>query len=87
MNLRLRPTVLTSPFEISLMQFESFRHRRGNHTVWLDPQPNDAVETMHSTIVNSLIEFDDDFKNPNRRFRPHLSVGQYSGRDQVTQLI
>ena len=75
-----------APFKISLAHFDSFRHRRGKYTVWLDPQPNDAVEQLHATIVNSLIEFDDKFENSNRRFRPHLSVGQCRGRDQVARL-
>lgn len=75
------------PFEVSLADFESFRHRRGKHTVWLDPQPNDAVERLHVAIGNSLLDCDNEFKNSNRRFQPHLSVGQCQGREHTSQLV
>jgi 2'-5' RNA ligase len=26
-------------FEVELAEFHTFRHRRGNHTIWLAPKP------------------------------------------------
>ncbi len=76
-----------SPFEVSLSAFKSFRHRRGKHTVWLDPQPNDAVEELRAMISRSIAGFSQQFTKLPRRFRPHLSVGQCQGHEQLSQLV
>lgn len=63
------------PFEIALRRFDVFGHRGGTFTVWLAPEPKDALVAVHSVLVQRFPEckatghFDGGFT-------PHISVGQ-----------
>jgi RNA 2',3'-cyclic 3'-phosphodiesterase len=62
-------------FTLNLSQFDFFRHRR-NCTIFLRPEPEDAVVNLHTNLVKALPEYDDTAKFPGG-FHPHLSVGQF----------
>ncbi|KAL4528201.1 hypothetical protein Ndes2437B_g00302 [Nannochloris sp. 'desiccata'] len=69
------------PFEISLDEFQYFRHNRSS-TLWLNPQtrPENRLQTLHSALLGVFPDCTDLSNDPRRginTFTPHLSVGQW----------
>jgi RNA 2',3'-cyclic 3'-phosphodiesterase len=76
----------TRPFELTLARFSSFRHGRESYTVWLEPDPKEAVVALHAALSKALPRFGDtgSFKGG---FTPHLSVGQVEGAGRLKRLL
>lgn len=74
------------PFELTLARFSSFRHGRESYTVWLGPEPKEAVVALQEAFYRALPTFGDtrSFKGG---FTPHLSVGQVEGARRLKSLL
>jgi 2'-5' RNA ligase len=73
-------------FELTLTSFQTFSHRKGHHTVWLKPEPDESLADLHA-VVWAAVSYDEDFKPRVGRFTPHLSVGQVRGRERRDKLL
>ena len=67
-----------SPFSVEFARFDAFRHRQ-SCTMFLVPEPEDAIARLHSTLLHHLPDYDDTARFP-VGFHPHLSVGQFQHR-------
>jgi RNA 2',3'-cyclic 3'-phosphodiesterase len=67
-----------APFEVRLARFEVFRHRGGTATVWLAPEPKEALVAVHDALAR-LFPACDAVGRFGGGFTPHLSVGQARG--------
>jgi 2'-5' RNA ligase len=74
-----------APFEVTLNAFDTFRHGRDAYTVWLRPEPESTLISLHEALREAT--GGDGPRPPFRRFRPHLSVGQASGRPAMLRLV
>jgi 2'-5' RNA ligase len=73
------------PFELTLPRLDAFRHRCGTSTLWLAPEPKEALVTVQRALVRALPACD----AVNRfasGFTPHLSVGQARGDEALRAL-
>ena len=68
------------PFAVTLRAFGVFRHRPGSHTLWLDPEPRDAMAALHAALVDAFPECAQGARR-GEAFVPHLSLGQVRGAD------
>jgi len=69
-------------FEIVLARLDAFRHRGGTFTMWLAPEPKDALVALQAALVRRFPVCD----SVNRfggGFTPHLSVGQARGEGEL----
>ena len=66
------------PFEIELAEFRCFRRGRGNGTMWLAPEPTEALSELHEALWKVVPDCDDVRQFANG-YTPHLSVGQAAG--------
>jgi 2'-5' RNA ligase len=73
------------PFELILERFDVFRHRGGTFTVWLSPEPREALVGVQEALVRRFPECDATGRFAGG-FTPHLSVGQARGEDQLRTL-
>lgn len=64
-----------TPFYITLTRFGFFPHGRNNATLWLAPEPLEALVALQATLQASFPEYDDVSRYA-AGFTPHLSVGQ-----------
>lgn len=69
-------------FEIVLSRFESFQHRGGTFTLWLAPEPKDALVALQAALVRRFPECDA-VSRFGGGFTPHLSVGQARGEEAL----
>ena len=82
----IMPTLRTvcasiAPFTISLGEFRHFRHSSGRCTLWLAPEPAEALQRLHAALQAAFPDCDDLSRIP-AGFTPHLTVGQFpSPRD------
>lgn len=73
-------------FEVELADFRTFRHRRGNHTVWLAPEPEADLINLQAVVQRTAVgEAAGGGRPP--RFQPHLSVGQVEGNTEMLRLV
>lgn len=73
-------------FEVELAEFRTFRHRRGNHTIWLAPTPESDLIKLQAVVQRSAVgEAAGGGRPPS--FRPHLSVGQVQGNAEMLRLV
>ncbi|BDG05645.1 2'-5' RNA ligase family protein [Anaeromyxobacter oryzae] len=72
------------PFEVSLGRFEVFPHRGGTFTVWLAPEPKEALVALHAALVRAFPRCDDGNRFAGG-FTPHLSVGQARGPEALDE--
>lgn len=70
-------------FSVALARFDAFRHRK-SCTMFLVPEPEDAIARLHSTLMHHLPNYDDTTRFAGG-FHPHLSVGQFSHRSLRTE--
>ena len=70
-------------FSVALDRFDAFRHRK-SCTMFLVPDPEDAIAGLHSTLMRHLPDYDDTTRFTGG-FHPHLSVGQFSHRSLRTE--
>ncbi len=73
------------PFDVALERFRHFRHGRGSFTIWLDPQPVDAINALQQLLWGQFPDYDD-LRAHTDGFQPHLSVGQIKGDDRCPQI-
>lgn len=76
---------VTQPFGVALERFRHFRHGRASFTIWLDPQPVDAINALQKQLWEQFPDYDD-VRAHAKGFRPHLSVGQVIGDDRCAQI-
>ncbi|MFN3533699.1 MAG: 2'-5' RNA ligase family protein [Candidatus Brocadia sp.] len=74
------------PFEIKLKEFFFFRHHRDCYTLWLAPEPREALVRLQ-TLLLSVVPECDDVRTYEGGFTPHLSVGQAWGQMAMLKLL
>jgi poly(A) polymerase len=75
-----------SAFGVELGEFRTFRHRRGNQTIWLTPEPESDLIELQAVVRRAAVgEAAGGGRPP--RFRPHLSVGQVQGNAEMQRLV
>jgi 2'-5' RNA ligase len=74
------------PFDLTLSRFRYFKHGRESYTLWLAPEPEAAVNTLHGALLRALPQFADtgSFQGG---FSPHMSVGQVEGKAKLHRLV
>ena len=77
---------ILKPFEISFKDFKFFNHGHQNFTLWLDPEPADFIINLQTEILKLVPDCNDvnKFKDG---FKPHLSVGQVKGKQNLLEVI
>ena len=78
--------VLCPSGEISLNHFHYFNHGRQRYTLWLNPEPVDLIKDLQARILK-IVPDCDDVNKYKHGFRPHLSVGQIQGKNNLTEII
>jgi 2'-5' RNA ligase len=73
------------PFQVELAGLRFFRHRRDNFTVWLAPEPKEALVRLQAVVGRAIPDCDDVVRHRDG-FTPHLSVGQVHGEPQRHRL-
>ncbi len=73
------------PFRIDLVEMRFFEHRRESYTLWLAPEPREALVRLQARVGKIVPDCDDVTRHPDG-FTPHLSVGQVRGRRQLVTL-
>jgi 2'-5' RNA ligase len=74
-----------APFEVVLARLDAFRHRGDAFTLWLAPEPKDALVALQAALVRRLPECDATGRFAGG-FTPHLSVGQARGEEGLRRL-
>lgn len=67
------------PFEVRLTRFDLFAHTRRSATLFLIPEPAEALKKIHNALLALAPDCDDAARFAGG-FHPHLSVGQLPGR-------
>jgi 2'-5' RNA ligase len=80
---RLCETV--EPFEVTLAEFRLFRHRQEGFTLYLAPEPREALVRLQATLNGAVPDCDDVTRHAGG-FTPHLSVGQVRGSAPALRL-
>jgi RNA 2',3'-cyclic 3'-phosphodiesterase len=70
-------TAALAPFRLTLAEFRSFRHPSGRCTLWLAPEPAEALRRLQSALQRQFPDCDEQSRFP-AGFTPHLSVGQFA---------
>jgi 2'-5' RNA ligase len=73
------------PFRLELAEMRCFRHRRESYTLWLAPEPKDALVRLQA-VLGRVVPDCDDVDRHRDGFTPHLSVGQVRGEGQMLAL-
>jgi len=82
----LRATVKDiEPFGVRLREFRHFRHGRTGYTIWLAPEPDDALKQLQDRLQAALPDCDD-VSRYGAGFTPHLSVAQVRGSAALEEL-
>lgn len=74
------------PFEVTLKEFFSYRHNHDCYTLWLAPEPKDALVRLQTALWSVVPDCDDVRKSKNG-FTPHLSIGQALGETAMLKLL
>ena len=74
------------PIEVCLNRFNFFQHGRRGFTMWLDPEPAEAIGILQEALWQVVPDCDETRKHKNI-FTPHLSVGQVKRRNELDALI
>lgn len=69
-------------FELTLARLDVFRHRSGTYTVWLAPEPREAIADVQRTLVRAFPQCNA-VSRFSGGFTPHLSVGQARDADAL----
>jgi 2'-5' RNA ligase len=64
-----------APFAVTLAEFHFFEHPSGAATLWLFPEPREALVRLQAVLQVACPDCDDPARFA-ARFTPHLSVGQ-----------
>jgi 2'-5' RNA ligase len=74
-----------APSEVTLARFEVFRHRSATTTLWLAPEPKEALVALHAALLRQSPECGATSKFSGG-FTPHLSVGQIRDEERLRVL-
>jgi len=74
------------PFEVSLKSFSYFSQGHQKYTLWLDPEPNTSIIYLQAEILKIVPDCDDVNRYKNG-FKPHLSVGQIKGKNNLQKIL
>jgi 2'-5' RNA ligase len=74
------------PFEIYLQHFYYFNHGKQRYTLFLKPEPIELIINLQSKILEIVPDCNDVNKYKNG-YRPHLSVGQIQGKENLLELM
>ena len=69
-----------TPFEVNLSRFDLFLHTRRKATLYLVPEPDEALNALQAALMACVPDCGD-ISLMAGGFKPHLSVGQVHGRD------
>jgi 2'-5' RNA ligase len=73
------------PFELRLAELRHFHHGRARYTLWLAPQPGEAVVQLQAALEMAVPDCNETSGYP-AGFTPHLSVGQVRGHERLAAL-
>ena len=76
----------TEPFELELAEFRWFAHSKTRFTIWLAPEPAEAIRKLQACIQPVVPDCDDVTRFAGG-FTPHLSVGQAESRRDLKELV
>ncbi len=76
----------TPPFGVTLATFHAFEHGRESYTLWLAPEPAEALLQLQTALWQAFPDCDE-VRQHAGGFTPHLSVGQVRGREKMEQLV
>ncbi|MHA2283790.1 MAG: 2'-5' RNA ligase family protein [Promethearchaeota archaeon] len=74
------------PFEVSLKHFSFFPLGYQKYTLWIDPEPNNSIINLQGEILK-IVPDCNDVNKYKKGFRPHLSVGQIKGKNNLHKTI
>jgi RNA 2',3'-cyclic 3'-phosphodiesterase len=72
-------------FRLALTEVCYFRHRRDSYTLWLAPEPKEALVHLQA-LIESVAPECNDVSRRQGGFTPHLSVGQVRGQREMLEL-
>lgn len=75
-----------APFEVRLADFRAFHHEGEHYTLWLAPEPEDELDRLHYLLWRVAPDCDE-VRKYEGGYRPHLSVGQVTGKDALERLL
>lgn len=73
------------PFLITLAEFRFFQHSSRKATLWLAPEPKEALVRLQAALQAACPECDD-LSRFAAGFTPHLSVGQAGSAEEAQRL-
>jgi 2'-5' RNA ligase len=73
-------------FELTLAAFDFFEQRRESYTLWLAPEPKEALIELQAALWEVFPDCDE-VRRFESGFTPHLSVGQVRGRQAMEDLV
>lgn len=73
-------------FDVTLATFRYFTHGAKRATIWLDPEPREALVHLQATLQDTFPAYDEQSRHRGG-FTPHLSVGQVSARRALQSLL
>jgi 2'-5' RNA ligase len=74
-----------APFMVSLGEFRIFQHSSRKATLWLAPEPKEALVQLQ-TLLQAICSGCDDLSRFPAGFTPHLSVGQAGSAEEARRL-
>jgi 2'-5' RNA ligase len=72
-------------FRLALTEVRYFRHRRDSYTLWLAPEPKEALVHLQA-LMEKVVPDCNDVSRRQGGFTPHLSVGQVRGGREMIEL-
>jgi 2'-5' RNA ligase len=73
-------------FEITLTSFQFFTHASGTATLWLQPEPREALGHLQA-MLHTAFPICDDLSRFANGFTPHLSVGQFRSQHTLRHVL
>ena len=74
------------PLRIDLVEMRFFEHRRESYTLWLAPEPREALVQLQS-LVGRVVPDCNDIIHHREGYTPHLSLAQVRGKGQMAALL
>jgi 2'-5' RNA ligase len=74
------------PFKIQLKEFKYFNHGKQQYTLWLNPEPFDLIVKLQTNILR-IVPDCNEVNKYKYGFRPHLSVGQIQGTNNLLEIM
>jgi 2'-5' RNA ligase len=75
-----------APIQVILAEFRFFLHPSGKATLWLAPEPQEALIRLQAALQAACPDCDD-LSRFAAGFTPHLSVGQASSAEEARRLL